>query len=211
METPQGILGVILAGGKSERMGGGDKCLNPLGGRPMLARVIERLKPQVGGIIISANGDLSRFAQFGLPVVADSIAGFPGPLAGVQAGLKWAAADRPGVDSIVTVAADTPFFPADLVRRFVSAAKGPQVLLVARSEGGVHPVIGLWPVGLGPALKQGLESGLRKVRSWVELQGAQEVFFPPVEIGGRLIDPFFNINRPEDLAEANALLEEESR
>ncbi|MEX2167255.1 MAG: molybdenum cofactor guanylyltransferase MobA [Methyloceanibacter sp.] len=206
MNASKPIVGVLLAGGQSRRMGGGDKALRPLGGKPLLAHVVARLKPQVAGMIINANGKASRFAAFDLPVVADSIAGFAGPLAGVHAGLSWVKANRPGIDHVVTVAADTPFFPTDLVQQFLAALKNQPTLLVARSEEGLHPVIGLWPVAFVTILEDSLKRGDRKASDWVKSQGAVEVFFPKVEIGGRLIDPFFNINQPEELAEADALL-----
>jgi len=207
MEIPERVVGVVLAGGRSSRMGGGDKCLLPLGGTALLARVIERLRPQAGDIVISANGDRARLASFGLPVIADSIADHAGPLAGVLAGLEWAKANNPGASHVVTVAGDTPFFPADLVRRFLTAlAQDSSRIHVARSEAGVHPVIGLWPVAFAGEIETSLRQGARKVSAWVAEHGAVEVFFPPVMIGGTPIDPFFNINRPEDLAEAEALL-----
>jgi molybdopterin-guanine dinucleotide biosynthesis protein A len=121
MALPESVVGVLLAGGKSSRMGGGDKCLRVLGGKPILTRIIERLQPQVSEIVINANGDPARFDAFGLPVVSDSVAGYQGPLAGVHAALEWVKANRPGVEHVVTVATDTPFFPADLVHRFLSA------------------------------------------------------------------------------------------
>jgi molybdopterin-guanine dinucleotide biosynthesis protein A len=211
MDASQPVAGILLAGGRSSRMGGGDKCLRPLAGKPIIARIVERLKPQVSAMVINANGDPARLAGFGLSVVADSVAGFAGPLAGVQAGLVWVKANHPGLLYAVTVATDTPFFPADLVRRFLAEAEGVARLLVARSNAGVHPVIGLWPVELASALKASLEAGERKAGQWVAEHGATEVNFPEVEIGGRLIDPFFNINRPEDLAEADGLLREQAR
>jgi molybdopterin-guanine dinucleotide biosynthesis protein A len=189
-------------------MGGGDKCLRPLGGRPILAHIIERLRPQVSDMIINANEDARRFAGFGLPVIRDSITGYAGPLAGVQAGLAWIKRNRPDCAYGVTVATDTPFFPADLVQRFLAAVRNPPALLVARSAAGVHPVIGLWPVALADDIEAALEQGRHKVGGFTEQHGAVEVPFPPVRIGGTDIDPFFNINRPEDLAEAEALMRE---
>jgi molybdopterin-guanine dinucleotide biosynthesis protein A len=189
-------------------MGGGDKCLRQLAGRPILAHSIERLRPQVFGMIINANEDVSRFAGFGLPVVSDSIAGYAGPLAGVQAGLAWIKQNRPDCAYGVTVATDTPFFPADLVQRFLAKPADRPTLKVARSAAGVHPVIGLWPVALADDIEESLKRGMHKVGGFVAQHHAVEVSFPPVEIGAREIDPFFNINRPEDLAEAEALLTE---
>ena len=207
MNDERSIFGVLLAGGQSRRMGGGDKALQILGGgRPLLAHAIERLQPQVAGMVINANGEATRFAPFRLPVIADSIAGFAGPLAGVHAGLAWVKANRPGIEHVVTVAADTPFIPTDLVPRFLAAQKNQSTLLVARSEEGLHPVIGLWPVSMVTALEESLKQGVRKASAFVQERGAVEVFFPRIEIGARLIDPFFNINSPEDLAKADALL-----
>jgi molybdopterin-guanine dinucleotide biosynthesis protein A len=208
MSVSERVAGILLAGGKSSRMGGGDKCLRPLGGRPILAHIIERLKPQVSELVINANGEMARFACFGLPVVSDSIAGYAGPLAGVHAGLEWIKANRPDIAYGVTVATDTPFFPPDLVQRFLAARAKPPGLLVAQSEGGVHPVVGLWPVALADEIARSLKRGQHKVGAFTEQHGAVEVSFPPVEIGGKEIDPFFNINRPEDLAQAEGLLKE---
>ena len=206
MEPHERVAGIVLAGGRSNRMGGADKALLPLAGRQLLAHVIARLAPQVSDIVVSANGDLSRLASFGLPVVADSIADHPGPLAGVLAGLEWVAKNRPDIRSVVTIPTDTPFFPLDLVARFLAVPRRHPALLVARSESGVHPVVGLWPVEIAPDLAKALAEGMRKVGDWTKLQCAIEVPFPQGEIGGRKVDPFFNVNRPEDLAEAEALL-----
>jgi molybdopterin-guanine dinucleotide biosynthesis protein A len=212
MDVLERVVAVLLAGGKSSRMGGGDKSLRPLAGKPVLAHIVARLRPQIGAIIINANGDPSRFAAFDLPVVADNIAGFAGPLAGVHAGLQWAEAHAPGARHIVTLATDTPFFPHDLVQRFLAEARDDEgALLVAKSADGVHPVFGLWPVAMVRELEKSLMQGVRKVGAWTAQQGAREVMFPPVEICGRLVDPFFNINRPEDLGEAEALLQETAR
>jgi molybdopterin-guanine dinucleotide biosynthesis protein A len=207
MQRPEGVIGVVLAGGKSSRMGGGDKALLRLGGRPMLAHVIERLAPQVAEIVLNANDDPGRFAAFGLPLVPDRLAGKMGPLAGIHACLAWAEANRPESRFVITVAADTPFFPTDLVARLCAATdKASPTLVVARSKSGVHPVFGLWPVTLAPYLEDSLGHGERKALDFVTAHQAKEVTFQPVEIGGRTVDPFFNINRPEDLAEAETLL-----
>jgi molybdopterin-guanine dinucleotide biosynthesis protein A len=207
MQMPEGMIGVVLAGGKSSRMGGGDKALMPLGGRPLLAHVFERLRPQVAEIVLNANGDPGRFAAFGLPLVPDRLTGQMGPLAGIHAGLAWAEANRPESRFVITVAADTPFFPTDLVSRLCAATdKANPTLVVARSESGVHPVFGLWPMSLAPHLADSLHRGARKALDFVTAHQAKVVMFPPVEIGGKAVDPFFNINRPEDHAEAEALL-----
>ena len=200
-------LGVILAGGLSRRMGGGDKGLLDLGGQSILARVIDRLAPQVGGLALNANGDPARFAGLGLPVLPDSVDGFVGPLAGVLAGMDWAAGQ--GADTIVTAAADTPFFPRDLVARLQKAGQGmdrPLVLAATPDpeKGRVrHPTFGLWPVALRDDLRAALDGGLRKVVLWTDTHGGREALFP---IAG--VDPFFNVNTPQDLARAEILLKE---
>jgi molybdopterin-guanine dinucleotide biosynthesis protein A len=208
MESDE-IVGIVLAGGRSSRMGGGDKCLQALGGKPMLAHVLARLRPQVSDVVISANSD--QFAGFGTPVVADNVSGYQGPLAGVEAGLTWIAANRPRASWAVTVPGDTPFIPDNLVRRLAEACRAVGTMAVARSETGVHPVVGLWPVTMAADLKEALATGLRKASRWAETQGAAEVFFPPSEIGGRQVDSFFNINRRDDLAAAEGLLKHEPR
>ncbi|MCB1365956.1 MAG: molybdenum cofactor guanylyltransferase MobA [Rhodobacteraceae bacterium] len=198
-------LGVILAGGLATRMGGGDKGLLALGDRPLLAHVIDRLAPQVAGLALNANGDPARFDGFGLPVLADSIEGFAGPLAGVLAGLDWAAGQ--GGDAIVTAAADTPFFPCDLVPRLLLATEGMAAPLALAAtpdpeRGRVrHPTFGLWPVALRDDLRAALQGGLRKVVLWTDRHGGREALFAA---GGT--DPFFNVNTPDDLARAGALL-----
>ncbi len=205
-------LGVILAGGLATRMGGGDKALLPLGGKPLLAHAIERLESQVGAIAISANGDTSRFAAYGLPVLSDTVEGFPGPLAGVLAGLDWAA--EQGAASIVTVASDTPFFPIDLTTRLEQASMGQvhPLVLAATPRGNEetrsmtkglirHPTFGLWPVALRDDLRNALNGGLKKVVLWTEKHQGREAVFE-----GDINDPFFNVNTPEDLDEAESRL-----
>lgn len=206
MDTHERVAGVILAGGRSSRMGGTDKALLPLAGETLLARAIARLAPQVSHIVISANGELNRFAQYALPVVADRAPDYPGPLAGILAGLEWVAANRPDIRRVVSVPTDTPFFPVDLVDRFLAEPPRIPTLFVARSQSGVHPVVGMWTVEIAPELAKALAEGKRKVGDWTRQQKAVEVVFPAAVIGGREVDPLFNINRPEDLAEAEALL-----
>jgi molybdopterin-guanine dinucleotide biosynthesis protein A len=191
-------LGVILAGGKATRMGGGDKGLLPLGEGTILDQVMSRLSPQVAGMALNANGDAARFAVLGMPVLADSIEGHPGPLAGVLAGLDWAAGL--GAESIVTVAADTPFFPCDLVPRLQLAAEGMESpLALAATPDGRQPTFGLWPVALRDDLRAALQEGLRKVVMWTDRHGGREALFD--EAG----EPFFNVNTPEDLEKAQAM------
>ncbi len=204
-DVAQGIGGLILAGGKSSRMGM-DKALVPLAGKPLLAHVIARLVPQVSDIVISANGDLSRFASFELPVTADSLAEYPGPLAGLFAGLEWYAKHRPDIRCVLSVPTDTPFLPGDLVSRLTAAKSSAGRPLIVRSMSGVHPVVGLWPVAIAPNLRDAFRRGVRKVGAWAEALSAIEVAFPQTEIGGKMVDPFFNINRPEDLATAETWL-----
>ncbi|MBM9593328.1 molybdenum cofactor guanylyltransferase MobA [Roseitranquillus sediminis] len=195
-------LGVILAGGLARRMGGGDKGLMSLGEGTILDHVIERLEPQVRGLAINANGDASRFAPQELPVLPDGIGGYPGPLAGVLAGLDWAA--EQGGEAIVTAAADTPFFPRDLVVRLRAAAGAlPLALAATRAEGRVtrHPTFGLWPVALREDLRTALQHGLRKVVLWTDRHGAGTALFDDA-------DAFFNVNTPDDLVAAQAMLAE---
>lgn len=202
------IAGVILAGGLARRMGGGDKALLPLGGEPLLARVIARLAPQVEEVVLNANGDPARFARFGLPVVADTVEGFAGPLAGVLAGMRWAAAR--GYSHVASAAGDTPFFPEDLVARLVEAAEsaGQPIALAATNdpERGLseHPTFGLWPVALADNLEEALTVGsLRKVIVWTSRHGAARAVFD--DAGAY---PFFNVNTPEDMAAAERILGE---
>jgi molybdopterin-guanine dinucleotide biosynthesis protein A len=203
-------VGVALAGGLSRRMGGGDKSLKLLNGRPMLAHAIDRLKPQVGGIVINANGDPERFGMFGLPVVADPVSGFAGPLAGVLAGFDWALARAPEARWIVTAATDTPFFPDDLVARFVAAAgHHEKMIALAKSGGKLHPVFGLWPIALAGDLRAFLsEEENRKVLAWVDRHEMVAVEFPGFTVAGELLDPFFNANTPEDMQVAETILQE---
>ena len=215
MAAPSSIkptrIGVLFAGGLSRRMGGGDKALMPLAGRPIIAHVMERLRPQVDDLILNANGDPARFARFGLPVVPDLTGEFAGPLAGLLAGMEWVRAHRPDAGQVVTAACDTPFFPGDLVAKLSSAAEtaGADIVLAA-SEGQSHFVFALWPVALAPDLAAYLGAGRRKVQDWIERHSHVTVPFPPQEIGGVTVDPFFNINTPEELATAEAWLRKES-
>ena len=201
------VTGVILAGGQSRRMGGGDKDLLDLNGRPMLAHVIERLSPQVGRLLINANGDPARFAGFGLPVEADTIADFPGPLAGVLAGMHWSRANAPEARWIATAAGDTPLLPVDLVARGLEAvADRPGAIALAQSAGELHPVIGLWPVALADDLAAALATGVRKVLAWTDRHGTVAVPFPMLRLESKELDPFFNANTPQELDELRGIL-----
>jgi molybdopterin-guanine dinucleotide biosynthesis protein A len=203
----EAVAGVILAGGQSRRMGGGDKGLLDLGGRPMLAHVIERLAPQVGRMVINANGDPARFASFGLPVVADTMADYPGPLAGVLAGMRWARANAPAARWITTAAGDAPLLPADLAARCLAALQAhPGRIALAQSGGKLHPVIGLWPVALADDLEAQLAAGVRKVLAWTDRHGTVPVPFPMLQAGGVELDPFFNANTPQELDALRAVL-----
>lgn len=197
------VVGVILAGGLARRMGGGDKCLRTLGGRPILEHVVARARPQVATLVLNANGDPGRFAGFGLPVVPDGIEGFAGPLAGVLAGMDWALAQVPGVRRIATFASDTPFFPLDLVSRLQEAVLREGAVLACASSGGrPHPVFGLWPVELRDDLDAAMRrEGLRKI----DLFTARWPL-AVVDWADEPFDPFFNANRPEDLERARELL-----
>lgn len=201
------VTGVVLAGGLSRRMGGGDKGLLSLAGKPMLQHVIERLRPQVASMLINANGDPARFAAFGLPVVADSIAGFVGPLAGVLAGMQRSLAEAPERRFIVTAPGDAPLLPSTLVADLLAGlAGGTGSIALARSHGDLHPVIGLWPVALAQDLEEQLAKGVRKVLDWTNRHGTVAVDFAPQSLGGRELDPFFNANTPEELALLRRLL-----
>lgn len=193
-------VGVVLAGGLARRMGGGDKGLIVLQGRPILDHVLERLAPQVGRIVINANGEPARLAGYKLPIVADAIEGFAGPLAGVLAGMEWAA--QRGAQWIVTAATDTPFFPTDLVRRLEEAvAQADADMACAASGGRRHPVFGLWPVALRADLHHAMTAdGVRKVDLWTARHR-----LAVAEYSDRPCDPFFNVNRPEDVAEAERI------
>lgn len=193
-------FGVILAGGLASRMGGGDKALIELAGMPMLGHVIARLTPQVAGLALNANGDPGRFAAFGLKVLADPVPGYPGPLAGVLAGMDRAA--REGASHVVTAAADTPFLPTDLVVRLMAGAQAARApIALAATASGLHPTFGLWAVSLHDDLRQALGAGTRKAGAWALERGAVRVPFETTPL-----DPFFNINTPQDLAEARARL-----
>lgn len=194
---------LILAGGRSTRMGGGDKPLLDLDGKTVLGHVIERLVPQAERIAINANGDTTRFETFGLPVLSDLIAGFQGPLAGIHAGLAWARQNE--TSQILTVAGDTPFLPSDLCARLSGDASE---IAVAATAGRIHPVFALWPTWLEPELAALLrKDGSRKVLSFIKQHPHRIVEFEPIELPGGPVDPFFNINTPDDLARARRLLQ----
>jgi molybdopterin-guanine dinucleotide biosynthesis protein A len=198
-----GVVGVLLAGGQSRRMGGGEKFLRPLGGRPILERVVERVRPQVSDLILNTGGDGARFQPLGLPVVADVIEGFAGPLAGILTGLEWAAANVPAAPWVASFATDAPFLPDDLVERLMAAVEdGGAEMACAVSRGRTHPVFALWPVDLRDALRRAMvEDEMRKIDRWTAAYRVAHVDF-----AGDPVDPFFNVNRPEDLAEAETLL-----
>jgi molybdopterin-guanine dinucleotide biosynthesis protein A len=196
------IPGVLLAGGLARRMGGGDKPMRTIGGRTILERVIARLKPQCDGLILNANGDPARFAAFGLPILPDTVADFPGPLAGILAALDWAATNRPEVSVVLSAAADCPFLPRDLVARLNQALSEQNAqLAVAASDGQSHPVIGLWSVALRNELRHALVvEDVRKIDRWTARYNLATVEWPTTPL-----DPFFNANTVEDIAEAERL------
>jgi molybdopterin-guanine dinucleotide biosynthesis protein A len=201
-EGARGIPGVLLAGGLARRMGGGDKPMRMIGGRTILARVIARLQPQCDGLILNANGDPARFAAFGLPVIPDGVADFPGPLAGILAALDWTAANRPEASLILSAAADCPFLPRDLVACLRQAlAEQNAQLAVAASDGQSHPVIGLWSVALREELRHALVvEDVRKIDRWTARYKLATVTWPTTPL-----DPFFNANTMDDIAEAERL------
>lgn len=199
-----GPLAVILAGGQSSRMGGGDKGLLPLGPGTVIGRVIDRIAPQVGSLAINANGDADRFARFGLPVLPDPVLpdpvpDYPGPLAGIWAAMDWAFAQ--GAEWVVTVPSDTPFVPGDLVARLFRAAEDKATVVIAATGDRIHPTCGLWSVRLRDDLAASLARGERKVRDFTERHRAVVVTFDPGPP-----DPFFNINTPADLELARGWL-----
>jgi len=203
--TPRGALdipGVLLAGGLARRMGGGDKPMRTISGRTILDRVIARLNPQCNGLVLNANGDPARFAAFGLPVIADGVADFPGPLAGILAALDWAAANRPDVKLVLSAAGDCPFLPRDLVSRLHGALEAEKAeLAVAASDGQSHPVIGLWSVALREQLRHALVvEDIRKIDRWTARYKLATVTWPTSPL-----DPFFNANTMDDIAEAERL------
>lgn len=197
------VLGVILAGGLARRMGGGDKPLRLLAGRTILERVVARFAPQCAGLILNANGDPDRFAASGLAVVADDVPGFVGPLAGILAALDWAAANRPAIRDVVSAPGDSPFLPHDYVTRLLTARRvAGKALACAETGGRTHPAAGLWPVALRHDLRRALvEETLRKIDLWTARHGAARADWPV-----QPIDPFTNVNAPEDLDEAERLI-----
>ncbi|MBF9197192.1 molybdenum cofactor guanylyltransferase MobA [Microvirga terrestris] len=206
MSLPPPPLGAILAGGLSRRMGGSDKALLPLAGRPLVERVIERLRPQCDSVILNANGDSSRFNRMPFPVIPDSIPDHPGPLAGILAALDWSAAHRPDLAWVVSAPADTPFIPHDLVLRLHEACVVTRKPIACAASGSqVHFAVGLWPISMRHDLRQALvNQGVRSIRDWTSHHGLAEASWPVESI-----DPFFNINTPEDSRRAEILAQQE--
>lgn len=194
--------GVILAGGLARRMGGGDKPMRSIAGRPLLDHVIARLAPQCDGLILNANGDAARFQAFALPVIPDAVAGFVGPLAGILAGLDWVAAERPQASALLSVAGDCPFLPHDLVARLASArARDDAPVAVAASGGQLHHTIALWSTALRDDLRRALvDEDCRAVHRFAERYSVAPVVWPQTPV-----DPFFNANTLDDLGEAERL------
>lgn len=199
-------IGVILAGGLARRMGGGDKPLVEIAGRPILQHVIDRLKSQCARLAINANGDPARFSAFGLPVISDSVEGFAGPLAGILAGMEFGAAK--GAAHVLSAPGDTPFLPADLLSRLQAArSRTGATIAVAASNGRTHHAVALWPVALRDDLRRALlAEDERRVSAFIGRYANVTVDWPIEPY-----DPFFNVNRPEDLARAEAIAKEESR
>jgi len=195
-------LGLILAGGLARRMGGGDKGMIKIGGQTILERVLERLTPQCSRIVINANGDPTRFAFTGLPVVPDDIPDFAGPLAGILAGLDWAAVNAPQTEYVASAPGDCPFLPRNLFQRLEDArASESKPLACAKSGDWRHPVVGLWPVKLREDLRHALmEENLHKIEIWTARHGVALAEWPD-----QPTDPFFNVNTPEDAARASEL------
>lgn len=196
------VTGVVLAGGMARRMGGGDKCLKAIAGRPLLRHVIDRAARQVHPLLLNANGPAARFAEFGLPIVADVVHGYAGPLAGILTALEWARVCTDDCRWVASFASDTPFFPTDLVIRMLDAVAAEDTdMACAASDGQVHPVFGLWPVALADELRRALmEEDVRKVERWT---GRYKLSV--VEFACKPFDPFFNVNTPGDLNRAEYL------
>lgn len=187
-------------------MGGGDKGLELIGDRPMLSHIIDRLRPQLDRLALNANGDPARFAAFGLPVVADGSPNFPGPLAGILAGMDWGGT-LPACTHVVSIAGDTPFFPRDLVKRLAARSNSPRSISVASSNHRRHPVFALWPIDLRDDLSLFLQSGNGKVSAFLDQHATVDVEFPLAKGRDVTFDPFFNVNTPGDLDEAQRILE----
>lgn len=200
---PSEIGGVILAGGKSSRLGGGDKGLLSLDEQSMLSHVVSRFSGQVAKVVINAGGDPARFAQFGLPVIPDATAVREGPLAGVLAGIVWAQA-QPGLRAIVTVSTDAPFIPPDLVKRLTASG---EPLVCAVSHAHVHPTISLWPLSIASKIKAALADGRREMMAFVVDHGARLAIVPQTIVNGQSVDPMFNVNTPEELDTARRILQ----
>jgi molybdenum cofactor guanylyltransferase len=196
-------IGLLLAGGQSSRMGGGDKPLLQIGHVPILDRIIDRMKDQCSELLLNANGDPERFANYDMIIIRDDIDGFKGPLAGILAGMDWTARNRPEIGWIASIATDTPFIPRTLVGSLHDQIlRSGSRLACAGSGGWTHPVIGLWPVMLREDLRQALtQEGLRKIDAWTARYGVTVHEWPIVQF-----DPFFNANTPEDIIEAENLV-----
>jgi molybdopterin-guanine dinucleotide biosynthesis protein A len=199
-------LGLVLAGGLARRMGGGDKAFIEIGSVPILDRVLTRLAPQCAGIVLNANGDPRRFASYGLPVVPDDVPDFAGPLAGILAALDWAAAaNMSAIQWVISVPGDAPFLPNDLVDRLHAARTAEnRMLACAKSGDWRHPVVGLWPVSLRADLRHALvKEDLHKIEVWTARHGIAIAEWPDAPV-----DPFFNVNTPDDRDRANALVKQ---
>jgi molybdenum cofactor guanylyltransferase len=202
-------VGIILAGGLSRRMGGQAKALMPLAGRPMIVHVIERVRPFVDACILNVNGDHSAYAQFGLPIVADTFGDYAGPLAGLLSGMVWAAQHRPDARHVVTAPCDTPFLPENYVDALVEATAGDSgTIVIAASDGRSHFASGLWPIALADRLAAYLAAGERRTQTWIEQNPNSSVSFPRIDDGRSGFDPFFNVNTPEDLSTVERILQE---
>jgi molybdopterin-guanine dinucleotide biosynthesis protein A len=203
MSTTESVVGVILAGGLARRMGGGDKCLLPLAGKTLLQRTIERAQPQVNSLLLNANGNSLRFARTRLPVVPDTYPNNPGPLAGIHAGLRWMQTDNPNAEWLASFASDTPFFPTDLVARLFDVVTSQHAqLAVATSNNRAHPIFALWHASLIGKIEQQLQAGdMPRLQDWIKQQKVVEVNFV-----ADAYDPFFNINKPQDLYAAEGFI-----
>lgn len=206
--TTDHLLGVVLAGGRSSRMGGGDKFLLPIAGTTMLELVLSRFKSQLKHIVISTNGDATRLKHFGAPITKDTIGEYEGPLAGILACFAWAKQHSPKTTHLLSIAADTPFFPENYTKAMLARANAiaPNSIILAKSQSHYHPIFGLWPLSLAQDLEKALKAGTRKIRAWTEQHNHDALMFDDILINSSTLDPFFNVNKPADFAQCKRFL-----
>ncbi len=205
--TPE-IIGVLLAGGQSTRMKRENKCLTSLNNKTLLGHVIDRMLPQVQKLILNINGSTTDFEKYNLTLIPDEIPGFAGPLAGIHAAMSWCENNEPQAKWLLSTPTDTPFIPENLLEKLLNAAPETELSIIQATSGGqVHPICSLWPISIKEDLEQALNNNMRKVRLWTENYNVIKVDFPVKTNGNQELDPFFNINHPEDLVKAQSLIQ----